>query len=167
MTLRFRENSIVGKLITALNGFVGNLTGNVTGNLTGNVTGNVTGDVTGNVTGNVVGGVKPPLVAVTADGAITIPSVSTTYFLNKAGVAALTLANPTAGTHDNVTLTFISTTAQAHTVSNAAGSGFFSTGGSGKDVATFGGAIGDGFACVAYNGKWYIDPRGVTNVTLG
>ena len=46
-------------IITATNGFVGNITGNVTGNSngthTGAVVGNVTGDVVGNVTGNVTG----------------------------------------------------------------------------------------------------------------
>ena len=110
---------------------------------------------------------KAPVVAITADGAIAVPTADTCYFLTKAGVAAMTLVDPTATTHDGITLTFISTTAQAHTISNAAGSGFFSSGGAGKDVATFGGAIGDGFAITAYQGKWYVDPRGVTNITLG
>lgn len=79
----------------------------------------------------------------------------------------MTIADPTATTHDGVTLTFIAATANAHTLSNAAGSGFFSSGGGTKDVATWGGAIGDGFSIIAYQGKWYIDPRGVTNITLG
>jgi hypothetical protein len=111
-------------------------------------------------------------LAVSADGAIAIPSGNRIYFITKGTAAAITLADPTtgapsAGGHDGVVLTFVSTTAAAHTVSNAAGSGFFSSGGASKDVGTFGGAIGDGFACIAYLGKWYIDPRGVTNVTLG
>ena len=126
-----RENNIAAKTIKAINGFVGSLTGNVTGNLTGNVTGNVTG----NLTGNVVGGMQPPVTAVTADGAIAVPAVSRTYFVTKAGVAAMTIVDPTATTHDGISLTFISTTAQAHTLSNAAGSGFFSSGGASKDVA--------------------------------
>ena len=57
--------NVVG-VITATNGFSGNLTGDVTGNLTGDVTGNVTGDVNagfvtatsgfvGNLTGDVTG----------------------------------------------------------------------------------------------------------------
>lgn len=107
------------------------------------------------------------ILAVTADGAISIPAYNVHYFITKAGVAAMTIADPTATTHDGVTLTFIATTANAHTLSNAAGSGFFSSGGATKDVATFGGAIGDGLTIIAYQGKWYIDPRGVTNVTLG
>jgi hypothetical protein len=107
------------------------------------------------------------ILAITADGAITIPAYNIHYFFTKAGVAAMTIADPTATTHDGVTLTFVATTANANTVSNAAGSGFWSSGGAGKDIATFGGAIGDGFTIIAYQGKWYIDPRGVTNVTLG
>jgi enoyl reductase-like protein len=79
----------------------------------------------------------------------------------------MTIVDPTATTHDGVTLTFVATTANAHTLSNAAGSGFFSSGGASKDVATFGGAIGDGLTIMAYQGKWYIDPRGSTNITLG
>lgn len=110
---------------------------------------------------------RTPFLAVTADGAITVPLFNRTHFITKAGVAALTIVDPTATTHDGVTLTFIATTAQAHTLSNAAGSGFFSSGGGTKDIATFGGAIGDGITIIAYQGKWYIDPRGVTNVTLG
>lgn len=129
--------------------------------------GGFTGDLTGNVTGNVTGGVKETVGAVTANGAIPIPSYSKSFFITKAGVAAMTLGDPTATTHDGVRLTFISTTAQAHTLDNSAGSGFFSSGGASKDVATFGGAIGDGLVIEAYQGKWYIVPGGSLNVTLG
>lgn len=110
---------------------------------------------------------KTPVVAVTANGAISIPTYNTHYMITKAGVAAMTIADPTATTHDGLTLTFVATTANAHTLDNSAGSGFFSSGGATKDVATFGGAIGDGLTIIAYQGKWYIDPRGVTNITLG
>lgn len=110
---------------------------------------------------------RTPFAAVTADGAITIPAYNKTHFITKAGVAAMTIVDPTATTHDGVTLTFVATTANAHTLSNVGGSGFFSSGGSGKDLATFGGAIGDGITILAYQGKWYIDPRGSTNITLG
>jgi hypothetical protein len=108
-----------------------------------------------------------PAVALAASGAITIPAGNTNYFFTAAGAAAMTLVDPTATKHDGLTLTFTATVAMANTVDNSAGSGFFSSGGASKDVATFGGAVGDGFAIIAYQGKWYIDPRGVTNVTLG
>lgn len=110
---------------------------------------------------------RTPVATAAVNGAITIPAYDQTIYFTKAGVAAMTIADPTADTHDGVTLTFIAATANAHTLSNAAGSGFFSSGGSTKDVFTLGGAIGDGFTIHAYQGKWYVDPRGVTNATLG
>mgnify|MGYP006921363240 FL=1 len=103
------------------------------------------------------------LLAVTANGAVSIPTANTTYYITKAGVAAMTLVDPTATTHDGLTLTFISTTAQAHTLSNAAGSGF-NAGGAASDIGTFGGAIGDNIVITAYQGKWLVVSK--TNVTL-
>lgn len=104
--------------------------------------------------------------AVAASGAITIPAYNKDFFITKSSAgAAMTIADPTATTHDGVELKFIATTAQAHTLDNSAGSGFFSSGGSSKDVATFGGAIGDYIRIIAYQGKWYI--AGSLNITLG
>lgn len=105
------------------------------------------------------------VAAVTADGAITVAAANKDYFITKAGVAAMTIVDPTTTTHDGVELTFIAATANAHTLSNAAGSGFFSSGGATKDVATFGGAIGDRITIIAYQGKWYI--KDSLNITLG
>ena len=97
-----------------------------------------------------------------ASGAVVIKE--STAVITKAGVAALTIADPTTGVHDGLEMTFISSTAQAHTLSNAAGSGF-NAGGAGTDVGTFGGAIGDGITIFAYAGKWLVKDK--TNVTLG
>lgn len=129
------------------------------------VTGAITasGGVTGNLTGNLTGGVFEPVVAVSADGAISVPSVNTTYAITKSAAAAvLTIVNPTDVTHNGLTLTFISTTAQAHTLTRAT-TGFNDAGASG-DVATFGGAKGDNLVIVAYGGKWYV--KSSVNVTL-
>lgn len=117
--------------------------------------GGVTGNVTGDVTGNVVGGVKHPVVLVTADGAIAVPAVSTSYHITKAGAAAMTLVDPTAVTHDGVRLTFFSETAFAHTLSNAAGSGF-NAAGAGADVGTFAAAAANQIEIEARNGKWWV-----------
>lgn len=103
------------------------------------------------------------IVAVSADGAITIPSGSTSYMITKAGVAAMTIVDPTSGTHDGLRLTFMATTANAHTLSNAAGSGF-NAGGAASDVGTYGGAKGDNIIIEAYQGKWYVVSK--VNVTL-
>jgi len=122
------------------------------------------GGVVGNVTGNVTGSVKKAPVEVTADGAIAVPAVDTTYVITKsAAAAAMTIVNPTDVTHDGLTLTFISATAQAHTLTRAT-TGFNDAGASG-DVATWGGAKGDGMQITAWDGKWYVNY--LTNVTLG
>jgi hypothetical protein len=107
------------------------------------------------------GVVKSVPVTVTADGAIAVPPGDTTYFITKAGVAAMTIVAPTATTHDGIRLTFISTTAQAHTL-DMASSGI--NGGS-ADIGTFGGAAGDGVTIVAYQGHWYEVPNANKNVT--
>lgn len=102
-----------------------------------------------------------PVVAVTADGAITVPSGNTTYFITKAGVAAMTLADPTATTHDGLRLTFISVGAHAHTLDLVTG-----INGGAADVGTWGGAAGDGVVIEAYQAKWYQVPGGNANVTF-
>lgn len=105
-------------------------------------------------------GSKP--TAASADGAIAVKTG--VVFITKVTAAALTIADPTATTDDGCELLIISTTAAAHTVSNAAGSGFNAAGAS-ADVGTFGGAKGDGMKLVAYQGKWYVE--WLRNVTLG
>lgn len=129
---------------------------------TGGVVGAVTGNVVGNVTGNITGGVLAPVVEVTADGAITVPTVDTKYVITKAGVAAMTIVNPTDVTHDGLTLTFITNTANAHTLTRATTG--FNDAGAGGDVATWGGAKGDGMQITAWDGKWYVNY--LRNVTL-
>lgn len=86
-----------------------------------------------------------------------------TVFVTAASAAALTLAAPSAGADDGKRLTIISTTAQAHTVTNTTPG--FNSGGTASDVATFGTAIGNGMVVVAYNGVWYVES--LRNVTLG
>ncbi len=120
----------------------------VTGVLT--ATGGVVGDVTGDLTGSVSGFVTPPVVAITADGAIAVPSSSTMYFFTKAGVAVMTLVDPTATTHDGIELTFMATTANANTLDLVTG-----INGSGSDIGTWGGAAGDAVVLIAYQGVWY------------
>lgn len=110
----------------------------------------------------VTGATVPAFAVASGDGAIT--AKSGVVFITKGSAAALTIADPTATTDDGKRLTVISTTAFAHTVSNAAGSGF-NAGGAATDVGTYGGAKGDNFEFVAYQGKWYA--VSLRNVTLG
>jgi len=101
-----------------------------------------------------------PVASYGVSGAIAVPNVDTRIFLNKAGVGAMTLADP-AVDQDGLQLTIQSSTAQAHTVTNTTG---FNGGGTSTDVATFGGAIGDNMVITAYGGKWLV--RDLRNVTL-
>lgn len=127
-------------------GITSDVVGNVTGNLTGDMTGNLTGDVTGDVTGAIQNAVD---TSGTAAG--TIAAASKVVVVGGGGSVGLTLAQPTAGTHDGMTITFVALDAETHTI-NPGTIGF----NAGNDsVATFGGAIGDGFTVVAYDGEWY------------
>lgn len=127
---------------------------------TGDVTGDLTGDVTGNVTGDVTGAVQMTCNAYNTSGAISI--ASQVALLTEAGASAMTLAAPTATTHDGIIIHIIATTANAHTVT--ATTIGFNAGDAGADVGTFGGAIGDMISVVAYQGEWYVLNN--INVTL-
>lgn len=93
------------------------------------------------------------------DGAITIEN--SVVVITKATAAALTLAAPSTA-QNGTEIQIVSATAAAHTVTVAT-AGFNDLGAAG-DVATFGGAKGDGMTVVAYNGDWFILHR--TNITL-
>lgn len=124
----------------------------------------LTGNVTGNVTGNITGSLQRAVNIQSASGTITPAGVSGYYLITKAGVGTITLAAPTATTHDGIEVTLTSTTANAHLVTHGGTLGY-NAGGTATDVATFGGAIGDSFTVFAYNGAWYTKAN--INVTLG
>lgn len=97
------------------------------------------------------------LAQYTASGALTVaPGV---HLLNGTTLA-MTLANPTIA--QNGMIMYISAqNASAHTVTYTAG---FGGGTTARDVATFGGAIGDGLVIFANAGTWWI--ISTRNVTL-
>ena len=117
----------------------------------------VTGAISG---GSLAAGIQQPVELGAANGAIA--AKTGVVMLTKAGVAAMTLAAPTAGTDDGKVLSIVAATANAHTVTQTT-PGFNNAGTSG-DVATFGGAIGDSMQIVAYNGRWHV--ISLRNVTL-
>ncbi len=94
--------------------------------------------------------IQEPTV-MSADGAIAV--TSGVVVITKSSAAALTLAAP-ASADDGKLLYIVSTTAQAHTVTNS--SPGFNAGGAANDVATFGAAIGNNLVLLAYNQKWYV-----------
>lgn len=113
------------------------------------------------------GGTNPTIQTISATGAGVISIKSGTVYLTASGAATVTLAAPTtglvtAGGDDGKKLTIISTTAQAHTVTQTTPG--FNNGSTASDVATFGTAIGNNFEVVAKGGVWYVygTPKGVT-----
>lgn len=106
--------------------------------------------------------VNANVLVLTGDDAITIND-GTVLLTKSTGTQAVTLADPITALNGRV-LHILSTTARAHTVTIAGG---LNGVGSGADVGTFGGAIGDGFSLVAYGGKWYNLPNANKNVTFG
>lgn len=93
----------------------------------------------------------------TAAGAITIQPG--TVFLNGTTLA-MTLADPTTS-QNGMVMTIMATNASAHTVTYTAG---FNGGTTSRDVATFGGAVGDNLVIQAVNGVWWV--ISTRNVTL-
>jgi hypothetical protein len=90
--------------------------------------------------------------AMSSNGAITIGSG--TVIFTKAGVLAATLAAPTAG-QAGTEMTFISGTANAHTITATGLIDDGVTGGS-KDLATFEAFVGASITFEAYNLKWVV-----------
>ena len=109
--------------------------------------------------------ITPNYQVLADDGAITIPDGGVkTVFLTKGTASAITVAAPTATTHDGVIIHVVSTTAAAHTIT--ATTIGFNAGDAASDVATLGAAKGNGLSFVAYQGEWYVLPGGNTNATL-
>jgi len=86
------------------------------------------------------------------NGAIPVRP-STNYVITKGSILADTLAAPTAGTDDAVTIQVISSTAFAHTIT---ATGLLQTGSANVNVATFAAFAGAGLTLRAYNGKWMV-----------
>lgn len=99
------------------------------------------------------------LVVAAANGAVAIQN--STVIITKGTACALTLGTPSTA-QNGTRVRFVSTTAAAHTVTNATVG--FNNGGAGGDVGTFGAAIANGFEVVAYGGVWW--STWVVNVTF-
>lgn len=105
------------------------------------------------------GAVYDDVVGYSVSGAITPPRKNTLAILTKAGVAAMTLADPSKA-DNGVVLTILSQTANAHTVTYTAGIYGDTTS---SDVLTFAAKAGASATLVAYNGLW--GALALTNVT--
>lgn len=96
---------------------------------------------------------------ISGDGAITI--ANSTVYLTKGSAAAITIAAPTAGTHDGLEIWVIAGSAQAHVITCST-VGFNAKGSSG--TVTYTAAIGNAVVLKAYNGNWYTPVK--TGVTV-
>ena len=92
-----------------------------------------------------------PLQLLTTNGALPVAQGS--YLVTKAGVLALTLAAPTAGSQDGMIIQISSTTANAHTLT---ATGLLQTGTASVNLATFAAQAGAGLTLMSYNGKWIV-----------
>lgn len=92
------------------------------------------------------------LQVISADGAVA-PRTPATYVVTKAGVAAMTLAAPTATTDDGLIICITSNTANAHTLT---ATGLFQCGTASVNLATFAAQKGAGLTIMAYQGKWNV-----------
>ena len=96
--------------------------------------------------------VAAPFVPLPASGAID-PHTSNRYMITKAGLAALTLAAPSAGADDGLCIEITSASAFAHTLT---ATGLFQDGAAHVNAATFPAQVGGSIALVAWQGKWYV-----------
>jgi hypothetical protein len=101
------------------------------------------------------------IVTYSVSGAISIPNQDSIIVLDKAGVAAMTLAAPAAD-QDGLRVTILSATAYAHTVTYTAG---FYGDTTSSDVATFAAKVGASMSIIARGGTWGV--TALANVTLG
>lgn len=97
-----------------------------------------------------------------ADGAITVPLVDTVIYLTKATAGAYTIVAPNLGQQN--TITFVSTTAAAHTVTFTPG---FYGNTTTSDVATFPATANATFTVKANNGIWAPIATAASGVTFG
>jgi hypothetical protein len=112
---------------------------------------------------NANGGFQVPAQALSASGAVN-PRLPGFYVITKAGVAAITLTAPTAGTDDGLEIEIASNTANAHTVNVGAGN-LLNGAGANAQVA-FPAFAGAGIYLTAYQGKWFLATYGVGTYTI-
>lgn len=92
-------------------------------------------------------------IALSGASDVISPHSGHAYIVTRAGVDAMTLAAPTSGTDDGLTIVISSNTANAHTLT---ATGLLQTGTASVNVATFAAQKGAGLTLQAYQGKWNV-----------
>lgn len=109
-----------------------------------------------------------PLIVLTGTADVILPTYAAAYIINKAGVDAITLAAPVAGSilggivvggDDGKRIRIFSNTANAHTITTPANKIA-----PGHHLITFGGAVGDFIFLEAIQGVWF--PIGNSGATI-
>lgn len=109
-----------------------------------------------------------PIIVLTGTADVIMPTYAQAYLVNKAGVDAMTLAAPIAGSiingvvvggDDGKRIRIFSNTANAHTITTPANKIA-----NGHHLITFGGAVGDYIELEAIQGVWF--PLGSSGATI-
>lgn len=103
----------------------------------------------------------PVQMAISVDGTLTLPAYDSFTQITKAGVCAITLATAPTGVPDGIEHTIHSTTANAHTITYAAG---FNGDTTSSDVATFNARIGNSITLVTSRGLYGV--KALAGVTI-
>ena len=102
-----------------------------------------------------------PITQLTGSADAINPHASGNYVVKTAGVDAMTLAAPTVGTDDGLSISVYSDTTNAHTITATS---LLANGTALKTTATFAAFRGAGVTLRAFNGVWQV--IGNTAVTL-
>jgi hypothetical protein len=113
------------------------------------------GAVTGDVIQQIVDGdsLQGSITLLTGTADAINPHVSGNYMVKTGSADAMTLAAPTAGTDDNLSISVFSDTLFAHTITATS---LFANGTALKTTCTFGAFKGAGIILRAFNGVWQV-----------
>lgn len=103
-----------------------------------------------------------PITLLNGAADVIPPFVAGNYIVNRAGVNAMTLAAPRAGTDDGLTINVWSDSANAHTITGP--TTIFAAGAALATVITFKAFRGSGVSLRAFNGVWQVIGSNVTSI---
>jgi hypothetical protein len=122
------------------------------------------GAITGDVIQQISDGdaLQAPPILLTGLADVINPHVSGNYIIKSTAADLMTLAAPTAGTDDNLSIAIYSDSLFAHTITTAS---LFANGAALAAVATFKAFKGSGLILRAFNGVWQVLASNVTSIT--
>lgn len=103
-----------------------------------------------------------PIAQLAGSADVINPHASGNYMVTKAGVDAMTITAPTAGSDDGLSIAIFSDTTNAHTLTAA--TACFANGAALATVVTFKAFRGSGLQLRAWNGTWQVVSSNVTSI---